>query len=142
VGKSSILLRYAESEFNPEQLSTIGIDFRIRTIVAADGKRLKLQIWDTAGQERFRSITQAYYRGAMGLMIVYDVTKEKTFQAVKEWVSNVNQHADKSVICFLIGNKSDLESERKVSKEEGQRLGTLICLFFSLSLSLAYKRET
>eukprot|EP01099_Mayorella_cantabrigiensis_P000865 TRINITY_DN1367_c0_g1_i3.p1 TRINITY_DN1367_c0_g1~~TRINITY_DN1367_c0_g1_i3.p1 ORF type:complete len:210 (-),score=45.88 TRINITY_DN1367_c0_g1_i3:386-958(-) len=107
VGKSCLLLRFSDDSFTPSFITTIGIDFKIRTI-ELDGKRIKLQIWDTAGQERFRTITTAYYRGAMGILLVYDVTDEKSFQNIRNWIRNIEQHATESVNKMLIGNKCDM----------------------------------
>lgn len=143
VGKSCCLLRFSEYSFTPSFITTIGIDFKIRTI-ELDGKRVKLQIWDTAGQERFRTITTAYYRGAMGILLVYDVTDERSFHSkgspsclvaftmlivsffflpdIRTWFSNVEQHASEGVHKILIGNKCDWEEKRAVSTEQGQRL--------------------
>ena len=144
VGKSCCLLRFSEDSFTPSFITTIGIDFKIRTI-ELDGKRVKLQIWDTAGQERFRTITTAYYRGAMGILLVYDVTDERSFQSefrstyrsfycdrwslmsptppdIRTWFSNVEQHATEGVNKILIGNKCDWEDKRVVSTEQGEAL--------------------
>lgn len=121
VGKSCCLLRFSEDSFTPSFITTIGIDFKIRTI-DLDGKRVKLQIWDTAGQERFRTITTAYYRGAMGILLVYDVTDERSFNNIRTWFSNVEQHATEGVNKILIGNKCDWEEKRTVSTERGQQL--------------------
>ncbi|CCC06926.1 ras family-domain-containing protein [Copromyces sp. CBS 386.78] len=121
VGKSCCLLRFSEDSFTPSFITTIGIDFKIRTI-ELDGKRVKLQIWDTAGQERFRTITTAYYRGAMGILLVYDVTDERSFNNIRTWFANVEQHATEGVNKILIGNKCDWEEKRAVSKEQGQAL--------------------
>ncbi|CEJ02449.1 Putative Ras-like protein Rab-8A [Rhizopus microsporus] len=111
VGKSCLLLRFSDDSFTPSFITTIGIDFKIRTI-ELDGKRIKLQIWDTAGQERFRTITTAYYRGAMGILLVYDTTDEKSFANVRNWFSNIEQHASEGVNKILIGNKCDMEEKR------------------------------
>lgn len=121
VGKSCCLLRFSEDSFTPSFITTIGIDFKIRTI-ELDGKKVKLQIWDTAGQERFRTITTAYYRGAMGILLVYDVTDERSFNNIRTWFSNVEQHATEGVNKILIGNKCDWEEKRAVSTEQGQAL--------------------
>ncbi|CBY00063.1 GTPase Ypt2 [Plenodomus lingam] len=121
VGKSCCLLRFSEDSFTPSFITTIGIDFKIRTI-ELDGKRVKLQIWDTAGQERFRTITTAYYRGAMGILLVYDVTDQRSFENIRTWFSNVEQHATEGVNKILIGNKCDWEEKRAVSTEQGQAL--------------------
>merc|ERR1712196_86366 len=121
VGKSCLLCRYSEDIFNNKFITTIGIDFKIRTI-ELDGKRIKLQIWDTAGQERFRTITQAYYRGAMGILLVYDVTDEKSFGNIRSWMRNIEQHASTEVVKVLLGNKCDMERKRAVKKEDGEAL--------------------
>jgi Ras-related protein Rab-8A len=121
VGKSCCLLRFSEDSFTPSFITTIGIDFKIRTI-ELDGKRIKLQIWDTAGQERFRTITTAYYRGAMGILLVYDVTDERSFENIRKWFTNVEQHATENVNKILIGNKCDWEEKRVVSTERGELL--------------------
>ncbi|KAB1217919.1 Ras-related protein RABE1c [Morella rubra] len=98
------------------------IDFKIRTI-ELDGKRIKLQIWDTAGQERFRTITTAYYRGAMGILLVYDVTDESSFNNIRNWIRNIEQHASDNVSKILVGNKADMdESKRAVPTSKGQAL--------------------
>ncbi|KAN0061148.1 GTP-binding protein [Thecaphora frezii] len=121
VGKSCLLLRFCDDAWTPSFITTIGIDFKIRTI-ELDGKRIKLQIWDTAGQERFRTITTAYYRGAMGILLVFDVTDEKSFQNVRTWHSNIEQHASEGVSKILVGNKSDWEEKRAVTTEQGEEL--------------------
>ncbi|CAF1522033.1 unnamed protein product [Adineta ricciae] len=99
----------------------LGIDFKIRTI-DLDGRKIKLQIWDTAGQERFKTITTAYYRGAMGIMLVYDITSEKSFDNIKNWIRNIEEHASAEVERMLIGNKCDMQDKRQVSREKGEHL--------------------
>ncbi|KAH7293100.1 hypothetical protein KP509_28G011900 [Ceratopteris richardii] len=122
VGKSCLLLRFSDDTFTTSFITTIGIDFKIRTI-DLDGKRVKLQIWDTAGQERFRTITTAYYRGAMGIILVYDVTDESSFNNIRNWMKNIEQHASDNVNKILVGNKADMdESKRAVSFSRGQDL--------------------
>lgn len=98
-----------------------GIDFKVRTI-DVDGKKIKLQIWDTAGQERFRTITTAYYRGAMGIMLVYDITNEKSFENIKNWIRNIEENASADVEKMLLGNKCELEEKRQVTREKGEQL--------------------
>ncbi|KAG8044751.1 hypothetical protein GUJ93_ZPchr0079g2776 [Zizania palustris] len=122
VGKSCLLLRFSDGSFTTSFITTIGIDFKIRTIELY-GKRTKLQIWDTAGQERFRTITTAYYRGAMGILLVYDVTDESSFNNIRNWIRNIEQHASDNVNKILIGNKADMdESRRAVPSAKGQAL--------------------
>lgn len=111
VGKSCLLLRFCDDSFTPSFITTIGIDYKIRN-VEMDGKRIKMQIWDTAGQERFRTITSAYYRGAMGIMLVYDVTDERSFNNIRNWIKNVEQNASEGVNMILIGNKTDMADKR------------------------------
>nr|CAD7430207.1 unnamed protein product [Timema monikensis] len=121
VGKTCVLFRFSEDAFNTTFISTIGIDFKIRTI-ELDGKKIKLQIWDTAGQERFRTITTAYYRGAMGIMLVYDITNEKSFENIKNWIRNIEENASADVEKMLLGNKCELTEKRQVTKERGEQL--------------------
>ncbi|GHJ89239.1 hypothetical protein NliqN6_5641 [Naganishia liquefaciens] len=129
VGKSCLLLRFCDDAWTPSFITTIGIDFKIRTI-ELDGKRIKLQIWDTAGQERFRTITTAYYRGAMGILLVYDVTDEKSFANIKTWHQNIEQHASEGVNKILIGNKCDWDEKRAVTLEQGRQLADELGLRF------------
>ncbi|GIM15586.1 hypothetical protein Vretimale_18322 [Volvox reticuliferus] len=122
VGKSCLLLRFTDDMFTSSFITTIGIDFKIKK-VDVDGKIVKLQIWDTAGQERFRTITSAYYRGAQGIILVYDITDEASFNNVRNWMRNIEQHASDNVNKILVGNKLDLaEEKRVVSTARGQAL--------------------
>ncbi|KAF0042234.1 hypothetical protein F2P81_005766 [Scophthalmus maximus] len=124
VGKTCVLFRFSEDAFNSTFISTIGIDFKIRTI-ELDGKKIKLQIWDTAGQERFRTITTAYYRGAMGIMLVYDITNEKSFDNIKNWIRNIEEHASADVERMVLGNKCDVNDKRQVSKDRGEKVSVI-----------------
>lgn len=122
VGKSSLLLRFADNTFNSNYITTIGVDFRIRTL-CINGDRVKLQIWDTAGQERFRTITSTYYRGAHGVIVVYDVSSRESFSNVQRWLKEIDQNCD-GVNRILVGNKDDFseDQDRKlVSTEEARR---------------------
>lgn len=121
VGKTCILFRFSEDAFNSTFISTIGIDFKIKTITLK-GKKIKLQIWDTAGQERFHTITTSYYRGAMGIMLVYDITQPKSFDNVAKWLTNIKEHANEDVERMLIGNKCDLEDKRAISRDRGEQI--------------------
>ncbi|KAL1217149.1 Ras-related protein RABD2a [Cardamine amara subsp. amara] len=116
VGKSCLLLRFSDDSYVESYISTIGVDFKIRT-VDQDGKTIKLQIWDTAGQERFRTITSSYYRGAHGIIIVYDVTDQESFNNVKQWLSEIDRYASDNVNKLLVGNKCDLAENRAVPYE-------------------------
>uniref|UniRef100_A0A0G4G7A3 Uncharacterized protein n=1 Tax=Chromera velia CCMP2878 TaxID=1169474 RepID=A0A0G4G7A3_9ALVE len=120
VGKSCLLLRFADDSFSPSHISTIGIDSKIKNL-ELDGYKVKLQIWDTAGQERFRTITQTYYRSAMGILLVYDVTSQESFNNVRHWIRQVEAHAANGICKVLVGNKSDVR-DREVSIEEGKEL--------------------
>lgn len=120
VGKTCLLLRYTSESFSGTFITTIGIDFKIKT-VDINGKKVKLQIWDTAGQERFRTITQSYFRGAQGILLVFDVTDRTSFNNVRTWMESIDTHADKSVNRILIGNKCDMP-ERAVSRSEAEGL--------------------
>ncbi|CAI5976137.1 unnamed protein product [Closterium sp. NIES-65] len=113
VGKSCLLLRFADDSYLESYISTIGVDFKIRT-VELDGKTIKLQIWDTAGQERFRTITSSYYRGAHGIIVVYDVTDQESFNNVKQWLNEIDRYASENVNKLLVGNKCDLTNKRVV----------------------------
>ncbi|CAJ1961377.1 unnamed protein product [Cylindrotheca closterium] len=121
VGKTCLLLRYANDSFSPTFITTIGIDFKIKNI-DIDGTKIKLQIWDTAGQERFRTITTSYFRGAQGILLVYDVTDRRSFESIRNWISQIQQHADVHVNKILVGNKCDMLDEKVVSTEEGEKL--------------------
>jgi len=116
VGKSCLLLRFADHAYTESYISTIGVDFKIRTI-DLDGKTIKLQIWDTAGQERFRTITSSYYRGAHGIIVVYDVTDMDSFNNVKQWLNEIDRYACENVNKLLVGNKCDLVHKRVVDTE-------------------------
>lgn len=121
VGKTCILFRFSDDAFHTTFISTIGIDFKIKTI-ELKGKKIKLQIWDTAGQERFRTITQSYYRSANGVVIVYDITKRSSFLSLPRWVEEVRRYTGCNVPLLLVGNKCDCESLREVTQEEAQAL--------------------
>ncbi|KAL3770084.1 hypothetical protein ACHAW5_003460 [Stephanodiscus triporus] len=119
VGKSCLLLRFADDAFTESYISTIGVDFRFRT-VKMDKKTVKLQIWDTAGQERFRTITSAYYRGADGIIMVYDTTSSDSFDHVNDWLKEVNRYASEGTCKLLVGNKCDRTADRAVTTEQAK----------------------
>jgi len=125
VGKSSIIMSYTDNTFSEEVPSTIGVDFKVTYLNDIDGKTVKLTIWDTAGQERFRTLTSSYYRSAQGVILVYDVSSRQSFENIKNWLKEVNLYstiADCKKI--LVGNKIDLEQERKVSTQMGQQFAS------------------
>ncbi|XP_047319136.1 ras-related protein RABA5c-like [Impatiens glandulifera] len=129
VGKSNLLSRYARNEFNPHSKATIGVEFQTQSL-EIDGKEVKAQIWDTAGQERFRAVTSAYYRGAVGALLVYDISRRTTFDSIARWLDELNTHCDTTVARILVGNKCDLEHIRDVPVEEGKALAEAEGLFF------------
>ncbi|KAK8866067.1 hypothetical protein IAR55_001218 [Kwoniella newhampshirensis] len=130
VGKSSLLLRFTDDEFlsDEETAATIGVDFKVKSI-ELDGKKYKLSIWDTAGQERFRTLTSSYYRGAQGVILMYDVSSRRTFDELLKWFKEIDTYCGEGVVRMVVGNKVDKEFSRQVSTEEGQafaqRMGAL-----------------
>ncbi|CAO3631128.1 unnamed protein product [Cunninghamella echinulata] len=122
VGKSNLLSRFTTNEFNLESKSTIGVEFATKNI-EIEKHTIKAQIWDTSGQERYRAITGAYYRGAVGALLVYDITRQTSFQNVTHWLKELREHADPNIVIMLVGNKLDLsETNRAVTTEEGGAL--------------------
>ncbi|CAN6215636.1 unnamed protein product [Urochloa humidicola] len=138
VGKTQLLGRFTRDEFFLDSKSTIGIEFQTRTVDIAR-RRVKAQIWDTAGQERYRAVTSAYYRGALGAMLVYDVTRRRTFDHAARWVDELRAHADKSIVVMLIGNKADLATNggRAVAADEAAAFAEEQGLFFSEASALS-----
>ncbi|XP_073115126.1 ras-related protein RIC2 [Elaeis guineensis] len=129
VGKSNLLSRFTRNEFSLESKSTIGVEFATRSLTV-DNKVIKAQIWDTRGRERYRAITSAYYRGAVGALLVYDVTRHATFENVERWLKELRDHTDPSVVVMLVGNKSDLRHLVAVSTEDGKAFAERESLFF------------
>ena len=141
VGKSNILSRYLKDEFREDSKSTVGVELGTKFLKIKD-TGAKLQIWDTAGQERYKSITSSYYKGSHGCFIVYDITNEKTFENVDNWFKQAQKEASKEVSIILVGNKCDLENERKITKEQGEeKAKTLNCPFFETSALSKIKIE-
>ena len=122
VGKTCFLMKYTDKTFQDIHMATIGLDYRLRSMRLQSGKNIKLQIWDTAGQDRFRAITKNYYKGSRGIILIYDVTNRQTFENVKTWVNQIREEAAPNVIIYIAGNKIDMEEERKVEKDEGEKL--------------------
>lgn len=126
VGKSNLLSRFTRSTFSHEEKSTIGVEFATRVLTMDDGKKIKAQIWDTAGQERYRAITNAYYRGALGALMVYDVTKQMTFDNIPKWLKELRDHAHRDIVVLLVGNKADIcdsdPAQRQVEPAQAQAL--------------------
>ncbi|CAL1379724.1 unnamed protein product [Linum trigynum] len=129
VGKSQLLARFSRDEFNVDSKATIGVEFQTKTLVI-DHKTVKAQVWDTAGQERYRAVTSAYYRGALGALLVYDITKRESFDHMARWLSELREHAGDSIVVMLIGNKSDLGSLRAVSTEDAKEFAQSQNVFF------------
>lgn len=129
VGKSQLLARFARNQFNLDSKATIGVEFQTRTL-NIDARNVKAQIWDTAGQERYRAVTSAYYRGAVGAMLVYDITKRQSFDHVARWLEELRGHADKNIVIMLMGNKSDLGTLRAVPIEDAKEFAERENLFF------------
>ncbi|XP_068577824.1 ras-related protein Rab-15-like [Cebidichthys violaceus] len=135
VGKTCMLRRFTESYFDPSHISTIGVDFKMKTL-ELDGIKVRVQIWDTAGQERYQTITKQYYRRAQGIVFVYDITSESSFQHLVKWASDVDDYAPDKVQRILVGNKSDEELRRQVTKEQGNKLAETYGMeFFETSAS-------
>ncbi|XP_004306514.1 PREDICTED: ras-related protein RABA4c [Fragaria vesca subsp. vesca] len=129
VGKSQLLARFARNEFSLESKATIGVEFQTKTL-SIDQKTIKAQIWDTAGQERYRAVTSAYYRGSVGAMLVYDITKPQSFDHVTRWLEELRGHADSNIVVMLVGNKSDLGTLRAVPAEDAKDFAQRENLFF------------
>ena len=123
VGKTCFLLRYCDKTFQEAHLSTIGLDYRLKSMTLQSGKNIKLQIWDTAGQDRFRAITKNYYKGANGIILIYDVTNVQSYENVKNWISQIREEANPNVVIYLAGNKVDVsEQEKLVKTEDGKKI--------------------
>ncbi len=129
VGKTNIMSKYLKNEFHEDSKATVGVEFGSKQFII-EGHTIKAQIWDTAGQERYKAITSAYYKGAKGAFIVYDITRKNSFEAVEKWVSDVTAVADKKITIVLIGNKSDLEDQRQVTKEQGEEKSSKLEIAF------------
>ncbi|KAJ8341477.1 hypothetical protein SKAU_G00337680 [Synaphobranchus kaupii] len=138
VGKTCLLCRFTDNEFHSSHISTIGVDFKMKTL-EIDGIKVRIQIWDTAGQERYQTITKQYYRRAQGIFLVYDITSERSFQHIMKWASDVDEYAPDKVQKILIGNKSDEEQKRQVPKLQGDKLAKTYGMdFFETSACTNY----
>ena len=122
VGKTCFLKRYIDNTFQDAYLSTIGFDFKFKNVTLKDGKKVKVQLWDTAGQERFRTIAKSYYKGAHGIVLIYDVTSKRTYENIRKWLNQIKEEASNRISIILVANKIDCEGEREVSKDEGESL--------------------
>ena len=129
VGKTNIMSKYLKNQFREDSKATVGVEFGSKQF-SVEGHQIKAQIWDTAGKERYKAITSAYYKGAKGAFIVYDITRKNTFETVNKWVSDITAAADKKITLILIGNKNDLEDQRQVTKEVGEEKAKELGLAF------------
>ena len=131
VGKTCLLRRFVDDQFSSEFITTIGIDYKLKSMDLL-GKKVKLQVWDTAGQERFRTITHSYFRGSNGIVLVYDVTDEKSFNSITDWAASISKRTnDEGIVKILVGNKSD-EPHPVVTKEMGLALASKLNMQFFL----------
>ena len=133
VGKTNIMSKYLKNEFHEDSKATVGVEFGSKQF-EIENHKIKAQIWDTAGQERYKAITSAYYKGARGAFVVYDITKKSSFDSIERWVNDLTGTADKKITIIIIGNKCDLEEQRQVSKQEGEeKAGKLEVAFLETS---------
>ena len=130
VGKTCYLMRYTDNTFQEIHMSTIGLDYKLKNVQLDDGKIVKIQIWDTAGQDRFRSITKNYYKGAHGIILIYDITNKKSFENVRNWINQIKEEVSEKVSIILVGNKIDDEEHRVVPTVEGEKLSKELGLMF------------
>ena len=130
VGKTCFLLRYVDDSFLDLHMATIGLDYRLKTLILEEQKIVKVQLWDTAGQDKFRAITRNYYKGASGIILIFDVTNIKSYENIKKWINEIKEEISEKVAIVLIGNKIDNMQERKISKEQGDKLASEIGVKF------------
>ena len=130
VGKTCFLMRYTDNTFQEIHMSTIGLDYKLKNVQLDDGKIVKIQIWDTAGQDRFRSITKNYYKGAHGIILIYDITNKKSFENVRNWINQIKEEVSEKVSIILVGNKIDDEEHRVVLTEDGEKIAKELGLMF------------
>lgn len=129
VGKTNLASRFAHNEFHGDSKATIGVEFRSKTM-EIEGKEIKAQIWDTSGQERYRAVTSVYYRGALGALLVYDITRRPSFENVQQWLREIRCQGDNNLVVMLVGNKTDLAHLRQVPTEKGKELAEREGMFF------------
>ena len=122
VGKSCFLMRYSDNVFIDNYITTIGLDYKLKSVKLDNGKTIKVQLWDTAGQDKYRTIAKNYFKGSHGILLLYDITKTNSFENIREWIRDIKEEVSEKAIIFLIGNKIDLEEQRKISKEKGVEL--------------------
>ena len=122
VGKSCFLMRYSDNVFIDNYITTIGLDYKLKSVKLDNGKTIKVQLWDTAGQDKYRTIAKNYFKGSHGILLLYDITKTNSFENIREWIRDIKEEVSEKAIIFLIGNKIDLGEQRKISKEKGVEL--------------------
>ena len=122
VGKSCFLMRYSDNVFVENYITTIGLDYKLKNVKLDSGKTIKVQLWDTAGQDKYRTIAKNYFKGSHGILLLYDITKQSSFNNIREWIQDIREEVSQKAIIFLIGNKIDLADQRKISKEKGIEL--------------------
>ena len=122
VGKSCFLMRYSDNVFVENYITTIGLDYKLKYVQLDSGETIKVQLWDTAGQDRYRTIAKNYYKGSHGILLLYDVTKLSSFENIREWIKDIKEEVYEKAIIFLIGNKIDKTTERKITTEQGAKL--------------------
>ena len=130
VGKTCVLLKYTDKIFQDTHMMTIGLDYRLKTMKLQNGQDVKLQIWDTAGQDRFHSLTRNYFKGAHGIILLYDITTQSSFDNVSKWIKQIKEDASEKVVIILVGNKIDLEHKRAIPTEEGEKIAEDFGLIF------------
>ncbi len=130
VGKTCFLTRYADNTFQENQMATLGVDYKLKNVKMEDGNTVKLQIWDTAGQDRFHSLTRNYFKGAHGIILLYDITTQSSFDNVSNWIKQIKEDASEKVVIILVGNKIDLEHKRAIPTEEGEKIAEDFGLIF------------
>ena len=122
VGKSCFLMRYSENVFVENYITTIGLDYKLKYVKLDSGKTVKVQLWDTAGQDKYRTIAKNYFKGSHGILLLYDITKQSSYDNIREWIHDIKEEVSEKAIIFLIGNKIDMTDKRKISKEKGEEL--------------------
>lgn len=123
VGKQEIIKRFVDNTYQGKYVTTVAVDLTVK-LIELDGKKIKLQLWDTVGNERYRSLTTAYFRGAQGVMVVYDITKERSFNSLTDWYRQIEEYASPEVVTMVLGNRCDQELQREVAKERGQQVAS------------------
>ena len=133
VGKTNIMSKFLKNQFLEDSKATVGVEFGSKLFIQ-QGHKIKAQIWDTAGQEKYKAITSAYYKGSKGALVIYDITQKETFANIEKWVNDLKSKGDPKITIILIGNKSDLEDKRQISKEQGEeKAKSFGCAFLETS---------